>query len=229
MSNFKMFVGTSEIPETYNDKAVLDLDFKPTRKSYLFKDNNNKCVIHPVNITQRDYQDSQYCCTFNGTDQHIELGKNDLFNFGLDDFTFEFKFTPVADGTWNILIGNGATVDDSNYSYIGVSQNTHPTRPSKVYLTVGGTLISLVSSNQVSYSSINTLIVSKNGSEYKIILNDIITTATYALVALNLNYNGSTRIGSTQVSNWVDHLFSGTIYSIKILRNTSDLSLLEDV
>lgn len=228
MSNFKMFIGSSKISETYNDKKVLDLDFAPTRESYMFKDKNNKCVLHPINIAQRDFKNSQYCCTFNGSDQYIELGKNDLFNFGLDDFIFEFKFTPVADGTWNILIGNGSTASDSNYSYIGISESTNATNPSKVYLTIGGALIALISSNQVSYNSINTLIVSKNNSDYQIILNGIVTTGNYTPTALNFNYNNSTRIGSTQVSNWVNHLFSGQIYSVKVLRNTSNIDMLNE-
>lgn len=225
ITNFKMFVGTSEIPETYNDKKVLDLDFKPTRKSYLFKDNNNKCVIHPVNITQRDYQDSQYCCSFNGVDQYLQLGKNDLLNFGYDDYVLEFEFKVVSDGTWNILLGNGATSSDSNYHYVGVSENTNVNQPNKVYLTISS--ISMFTTNIVDTLNINHLIIIKEGNLYTLRLNGLDTVFTYPNLISNFNYLNNTQIGSTQVSNWVNHLFKGEIYSVKVLRNTSDISLLD--
>jgi hypothetical protein len=125
ITNFKMFVGTSEIPETYNDKKVLDLDFKPTGKSYLFKDNNNKCVIHPVNITQRDYQDSQYCCTFNGTNQYLQLGKNDLFNFGNDDFVLRIDFKISNISNIMILLYSGEISNTENRFGILIDSSDH--------------------------------------------------------------------------------------------------------
>ena len=222
MSNFKMFVGTSEIPETYNDKKVLDLDFAPTGKSYLFKDNNNKCVIHPVNITQRDYQDSQYCCTFNGTNQYLQLGKNDLFNFGLDDFVIYFKvridnITPSNKD--DILLSNNISWATG---YIGIGRYRQTNKLSiGVYGTPG------YNSSNTFNLGINDIIITRNGSNLTINLNGIETVFDNFTASANFNGNNSTRIGMAWDAA-TETFFSGTIYSIKVLRNTSDLSLLND-
>ena len=222
ISNFKMFVGTSEIPESYNDKKVLDLDFKPTGKSYLFKDNNNKCVIHPVNITQRDYQDSQYCCTFNGTNQYLQLGKNDLFNFGLDDFVIYFKvridnITPSNKD--DILLSNNISWATG---YIGIGRYRQTNKLSiGVYGTPG------YNSSNTFNLGINDIIITRNGSTLTINLNGIETVFDNFTASANFNGNNSTRIGFAWDSA-PETFFSGSFYSIKVLRNTSDISLLED-
>lgn len=222
MSNFKMFVGTSEIPEIYNDKKVLDLDFKPTGKSYLFKDNNNKCVIHPVNITQRDYQDSQYCCTFNGTNQYLQLGKNDLFNFGLDDFVIYFKvridnITPSNKD--DILLSNNISWATG---YIGIGRYRQTNKLSiGVYGTPG------YNSSNTFNLGINDIIITRNGSNLTINLNGIETVFDNFTASANFNGNNSTRIGMAWDAA-TETFFSGAFYSIKVLRNTTDLSLLED-
>lgn len=229
MSNFKMFVGTSEIPESYHDKKVLDLDFKPTGKSYLFKDNNNKCIIHPVNITQRDYQDSQYCCTFNGVDQYLQLGKNDLLNFGLDDFVIEIKFKINEKPLQNILLLNNSTANTNNRAYIAINglDNSSPFK-----LEFGITN----ASSQVVYYQVrsnddiqpnviyNFKIISSNGN-ISMILNDEIQTMTLDNINnVNFNYGDNTYIGKVFGT---DLSFKGSIYSIKVLRNTTDLTLLD--
>lgn len=222
MSNFKMFVGTSEIPETYNDKKVLNLDFKPTRKSYLFKDNNNKCIIHPVNITQRDYQDSQYCCTFNGTDQYLELGKNDLFNFGLDDFVLYFKIG-IDDINSNFNKDNMIISNNIAWAtgYVGVSRYQN-----KVSIGIYGT--TGFTSNNSFINGTNEFFIIKKDNILTIDLNGEKTVFENFSNQFNLNGNNSTRIGKAyDIAN--NTYFNGTIYSIKVLRNTTDLSLLEDV
>lgn len=224
MSNFKMFVGTSEIPETYNDKKVLDLDFKPTRKSYLFKDNNNKCVIHPVNITQRDYQNSQYCCTFNGTDQYLQLGKNDLFNFGLDDFVINIKFkvtNPVSNEY--ALLYSGETNGDPNQRG-GILVHTDGTV--FIHTKHEGVYYYISSSNTVSFNSINNLIIYRIDGNLVLKLNEVETNDSFNY-HINFNLNSNTYIGYANMST--NFRFNGTIYSVKVLRNTNDLSLLEDV
>lgn len=223
MSNFKMFVGTSEIPETYNDKKVLSLDFKPTGKSYLFKDNNNKCVIHPVNITQRDYQDSQYCCTFNGTNQYLQLGKNDLFNFGLDDFVIYFKvridnITPSNKD--DILLSNNISWAAG---YIGIGRYRQTNK-----LSIGAYGTPGYNSSNTFNLGINDIIITRNGSNLTINLNGIETVFDNFTASANFNGNNSTRIGMAWDAA-TETFFSGTIYSIKVLRNTTDLSLLEDI
>lgn len=219
MSNFKMFVGTSEIPETYNDKKVLDLDFKPTRKSYLFKDNNNKCVIHPVNITQRDYQDSQYCCTFNGINQYLQLGKNDLLNFGLDDFVIEIKFAAKKLSRYSTLLNNGDI--GQNRSFV-VINNTNKV---SVGISVNGTWFFNDTTNTIHDGALNYLLIVRHINTLSITLNDIETVHQLTSFNFNLNGNNNTTIGF--VGNNANENFDGTIYSIKVLRNTTDLTLLD--
>ena len=220
MSNFKMFVGTSEIPETYNDKKVLDLDFKPTGKSYLFKDNNNKCVIHPVNITQRDYQNSQYCCTFNGTNQYLQLGKNDLLNFGLDDFVIEIKFAAKKLSRYSTLLNNGDI--GQNRSFVVINN----TNKISVGISVNGTWFFNDTTNTIHDGALNYLLIVRHINTLSITLNDIETVHQLTSFNFNLNGNNNTTIGF--VGNNANENFDGTIYSIKVLRNTTDLSLLEN-
>lgn len=224
MSNFKMFVGTSEIPETYNDKAVLDLDFKPTRKSYLFKDNNNKCIVHPVNIAQRNYQNSQYCCSFNGIDQCLQLGKNDLLNFGYDDFIIEIKFKPVSTTNWNILISNGnITSGDAAYCYLGVSPNNHGT-PNQMYANINSSAMLIIHPQQIDANSINTVIFYKEGNTYTLVVNGQAVSNTVTNIPnFDLNNNNNTIIGRTNHNSGSNnHWFTGEMYSVKIFRNTSN-------
>lgn len=221
MSNFKMFVGTHQHPETYNQYKVLDLDFKPTRKSYLFKDNNNKCIIHPVNITQRDYQDSKYCCTFNGTNQYLQLGKNDLLNFGNDDFVINIKFKKEG-----VIIGNESLISSGEVSSVvgrvGILLDPS-TNQVYIHTNTNSGYFYLASSNTIT-SGINELLIVKNDGVISLILNNVTTTGSFKY-ALNLNINGNTNIGWYALTN---NYFNGQIYSIKVLRNTTDLSLLEN-
>lgn len=227
MSNFKMFVGTSEIPETYNDKKVLDLDFKPTGKSYLFKDNNNKCIIHPVNITQRDYQDSQYCYTFNGTNQYLQLGKNDLLNFGLDDFVINIKFKiNNFNNNWQSLISCGKNDSaDNNKTAISINNN-------KIWVLTKNAFF-IVKDLVLNSNTYYNLVVYRENTKYYLKLNDVNYVLEPNAVTDNrteladYNYNNNTIIGAN-LWDGASGYFNGTIYSIKILRNTTDLSLLED-
>lgn len=224
MSNFKMFVGTSEIPETYNDKKVLDLTFEPTRKSYLFKDKNNKCIIHPVNITQRDYQDSQYCCTFNGVDQYLQLGKNDLFNFGLDDFVLYFKI--------NIRNIDSTSDKDDVLIYNNIAWNTGSVGISRYVkinkLTMGIYGTSGFISDNTFVKGINEIYIIRQGSTLIMKLNDISTTFTNFNYYLNFNGGDNTFIGKAWDSSFNTY-FGDIIYSVKVLRNTTDLTLLDEV
>ena len=219
MSNFKMFVGTSEVPTTYNDKKVLDLDFKPTRESYLFKDNNNKCVIHPVNITQRDYQDSRYCCTFNGTNQYIQLGKNDLLNFGYDDFIIEIVFKKDGSSAgWNMLLCDNASttnfIDIGGTNFLAVKMGGYRyDTPSDSILNNVITKVLIKVYNSVLTVEINDKQVTLDNKYSQTVTN------------VNFNLNNNTFIGKYYNDS---EFFKGTIYSIKVLRNTTDLTLLHD-
>lgn len=229
VSNFKMFVGTSEIPESYNDKAVLDLDFKPTGKSYLFKDNNNNVILHPSNITQRNYLNSKYCCTFNGTNQCILTGKNPLFSFGTDDFIMEFKFKPISTTNWNILISNGNTTSgDAAYCYIGMSPNNGG-NPNQMYATINSSALQIIHPQQIDTNSINTVVFYKEGNTYTLVVNGQAVSNTVTTIPnFDLNNNNNTIIGRTNHNSGSNnHWFTGEMYSVKIFRNTSDLTLLD--
>lgn len=231
MSNFKMFVGTSEIPETYNDKKVLDLDFKPTRKSYLFKDNNNKCIIHTVNITQRDYQDSQYCCSFNGTNQYLQLGKNDLFNFGNDDFVINIKFKFQKRSNNLPILSGGETSNVAGYWYLQVRSETSATNPLKVEFTYridSSNVYTIMHNIELVENVIYDLILIRAGSTMTLSVNGIIDfSVTGVPSSFNLNTKDNTCVGINKY-NPIDWIFKGKVYSLKVLRNTTDLSLLED-
>lgn len=226
MSNFKMFIGTSEIPKSYNDKQILDLDFKPTYNSYLFKDNFNKCVIHPVNISYRNYEDGQYCLKFKNNIEHLLLGKNSLLNFGTDDFIINFKFRNVEDGNWNILLASNISGEnDFNYRYISIGSKSRAV-PSRVHIHIGTE--HLISDNEVSYDEINNLTIVRENTTLKIILNDVETVFENRSDVFNFNNANDTKIGSSFASNSSSHGFKGTLYSIKMFRGTSDLSLLDE-
>lgn len=228
--DIKMFVGTSEIPETYNDKKVLHLDFKPTRKSYLFKDNYNKCVIHPVNITQRDYQNSKYCCTFNSTNQYLQLGKNDLLNFGKDDFVINIKFK-ISDYSTigKVLLSSAESSGTLGRAFISIESTTSSaTRLRSLQILTtnsSGASVGLGSSNDVLLNEINNVIITRSGSKLTINLNGVITSRNDFNEVLNFNLNNNTYIGWRDYQSQV--YLDGTIYSINILRNTSDIELLE--
>lgn len=229
MSNFKMFVGTSEIPETYNDKKVLDLDFKPTGKSYLFKDNNNKCVIHPVNITQRDYQDSQYCCTFNGTNQYLQLGKNDLLNFGLDDFIIdiEFEFNNTTSSYKYLL--SSATISNTENGTCGIAIDDN--YKFFIYIKSAAGLFRCSSVDKLLINTYYKATIIRTNNNLKVYINDKeieLIIGSNIISDINFNTNNNTYIGKSGWDPAGIGFFNKHIYSIKVLRNTTDLSLLDE-
>lgn len=226
MSNFKMFVGTHQPPEEYNQNKVLDLDFKPTRKSYLFKDNNNKCIIHPVNITQRDYQDSKYCVYLDQT-KYLQLGRNDLFNFGMDDFVIEYNinYDTVANiQTGALLMGSNATSYSTGavYFVIGGTYNAN-----LVALGIYETNDIIMATKPLTNGN-NKILLYRKDKVFHLKVNDeetIICTNNLNNYPINLNYNNNTFIGH---AGWSTEFYKGYINSVKVLRNTTDLSLLEN-
>ena len=236
LSNFKMFVGTSKVPETYHDNKVLNLDFKPTRKSYLFEDKNNKCVIHPTGITQRDYQNSRYCCAFNGSDQWLQLGKNDLLNFGSDDFIINFKIKIDAYSTyWRILLGNNTTASTTNdYAYIGITTSADAVKPNSLCFNIqytSTTFFRVYANSPMPLNEIVDIVFVRNNGVITLTMNDIPVTLTETsnlpLTTVNWNLGDNTFLGNTGVSGGI-HKFLGTMYNVKLLRNTTDISLLQD-
>ncbi len=218
IADFIMFAGRSDIPSNYNNVNVLNLNFKPTNKSYLFEDTVGRNVLHPNDISQREYVDGMYGCKFNGTTQYIQISDSNNLNLGYDDFIMRFSFRVVKDNTWNILIGNGSTSNDGNYSYVGISDTNDC-----VYLTIQNAT-TVITSNKVNYDAVNECIVTRSGGLFTVTLNGIDTISESPNAFLNLNYGGITKIGSTSTTGWLNHLFSGVIYEVQIARFTSDVS-----
>lgn len=233
LANLRLFVGTSTIPNTYHDKKVLDLDFKPTRKSYLFKDNTNKSVIHPINLVQRDYLDSQYCCTFNGTNQCLEIGKNELFNFGYDDFIIYIKFKMNSmTNAFNMLINGYHGGGSSNRRpYLGVGGSSRGDEfKNKLLFDISGDSpdIKLYSNNDIIVGEIYEVILQMKNQQLTLVLDNVLqsTTAT-TNTPINFNEDGNTIFAKNAVTNASSSDFSGvTLYDVKVLRNTTDLTLL---
>ena len=237
MSNFKMFVGTSEPPKGYDDKKVLDLDFKPTYKSYLFKDNNNKCVINPFGITHREYEDNQYAVGFNGVDQYLALGKNNNLNMGKDDFVLKIKFK-VSDfaRTWQRLISDNDVASGSkNYIMITGDDYSMVDKRFKVFFGLDDNASQYMFSTTSLVADVEYVLkIVRNGNEISMFLDDNLENTLITTYPFNLNSNNNTFIGAgnrveTISSSQAKQLFKGFIYSVKLLRNTSDITLLDDV
>lgn len=214
MSDFKMYVGTSEPVESYDHRKVLNLDFKPTYKSYLFKDNYNKMVIHPVGISYRGYENGRYCLNLNGTDQYLSLGKSNLLNFGTNDFIIKMEFSVKSfRNSWQTLLSTG-----DSYAALSVSNQG--------VLRLKASVLTLDSPpNTIELNTTYKLIMYKENGKVSVKLNDtILVDAMNAPVSFNMNSGDNTYIGCSNVpSNYLEAL----LFTVTILRDTADLSLLD--
>ena len=225
ISNFKMFIGISELPATYDERKVLDLDFKPTYKSYLFKDNNNKCIIHPVNIKQRNYEDGEYCLKLNGVDQYLQLGKNEALNFDKDDFIINTKFSVASlSSSYRYILTGGSTSDVSGRCYLAIDAYNRI-----CFGILNGSHIQLVSTFYIEAETVYDVTIQRVSDKVYLHINKVLNNShTFGNIVFNFNENYNTMVGRVNFTN-VFEGFPGTIYSIKILRNTSDLTLLDDI
>ena len=229
ISNFIVYSGRSDKPENYDSKEVLNIDFSPTRKSYLFKDKFNKHVIHPVNIKDREYIDSKYGVRLNGVDQNIQLGQSNMLNFGNNsDFIMKFEFNydtsnANVNGAVIMACANTGWTNGSLYIVVGFGDNLN-----KITMGMYGYADTFSSSNLVS-NGYNKLIIYRQNNLLKMILNDqetINQPTAFNTANLNFNMNNNTLIGK---SGWsATDNFKGVIHSVKIFRDTADLSLLDD-
>lgn len=234
ISNFKLFVGISELPDKFNEKAVLNLDFSPTNKSYLFKDKFNKCVIHPVNITQRDYQDSRYCLSLNGTNQYLSLGKNPSLNFGKDDFVLNFKIKPKFSAnsthTFSRIFAPflNSPSDLKEYIMLPGENYSQASFRGVVMVILDESTNVFLNTSRLNDSEINNVTLVRSGNVFSLYLNEILSAEKTFAGDFNLNRYDETIIGASKSSREVVSYLNATLYSIKILRNTSDVSLLEN-
>ena len=243
MSNLKIFVGTSTLPSTYDPKKVIDVDFSPvwnkdgTRKAYLFEDKYKNCVLQANSFTHRNYENGKYGATFDGTTQFIQLGRNELFNFGRENFVIKIRFS-VKDftNTWQRLLSDNQ-YNNGNRNYIMVTGDDYSVTDKKHRLFFG------LDDNSTSYMFSSTTLlpnteyvmeVVRDGDNFTMYLNDVIEAEMVSTLDCNFNLNGSTFIGAANRTDALQssqdkQIFKGVVYSVRVLRNTSDLSLLNDV
>lgn len=241
ISNFKMFVGTSEVPKAYDDKQVLDLDFKPTYKSYFFKDNYNNCVINPINLNFRHYEDDQYCLKLNGVDQYFYLGKNNLFNFGFDDFVIKIKasFKTLTKNFNMLMNGYHDGLSNSRRPYFGVCGINHPTAElrGRAYFDISNdspNVPQISSDTVIDVNKIYEFVLCCKNKIVSLEIDGVLQSKTFVLEGTGLNFSeglgtyfgvNATESGMSLQESYMD----GTFYHIRVLRNTSDTSLLYDV
>lgn len=239
--NFKMFVGTSEVPKAYDDKQVLDLDFKPTYKSYFFKDNYNNCVINPINLNFRHYEDDQYCLKLNGVDQYFYLGKNNLFNFGFDDFVIKIKasFKTLTKNFNMLMNGYHDGLSISRRPYFGVCGINHPTAElrGRAYFDISNdspNVPQISSDTVIDVNKIYEFVLCCKNKIVSLEIDGVLQSKTFVLEGTGLNFSeglgtyfgvNATESGMSLQESYMD----GTFYHIRVLRNTSDTSLLYDV
>mgnify|MGYP003530948558 FL=1 len=125
-----------------------------------------------------------------------------------------------------ILISSGNTSwgADSIYLVIGASSNLN-----KVCFGIYNTSDVLVATNTLTEGYNEVTLYRKDKILY-LNVNGVITINNRALSALPFNYNASsnTAIGKNLWASGSSEIFKGSIYSIKVLRNTTDLTLLEN-
>lgn len=241
MSNFKLFVGTSSPSKNYNDKQVLDLDFKPTYKSYFFKDNYNNCVINPINLLFRHYENNQYCLKLNGVDQYLYLGKNNLFNFGFDDFVIKIKasFKTLTKNFNMLMNGYHDGLSSSRRPYFGVCGINHPTAElrGRAYFDISNdspNVPQISSDTVIDVNKIYEFVLCCKNKIVSLEIDGVLQSKTFVLEGTGLNFSeglgtyfgvNATESGMSLQESYMD----GTFYHIRVLRNTSDTSLLYDV
>lgn len=236
MANFKMFVGSGVLPETYNDKAVLNINFSPTNKSYLFKDKNNKCLLHPINIKNRAYKSSSYCCEFDGTSKYIQLGKNNLLNLNKDDFVMRIKMRPNDVNSANLNYSRvfapaqGSPMVVDYIMYTGQQYNIVDLRGVLFFVLNEQTNVYLTS-NKLPFDSVTTIDIVRDGEKFYLYQNDVLVNSNIYTGDINFNRNNNTLIGASidPNANSVNMYYHGDLHQIKLLRNTSDKNLLDDV
>ena len=82
-------------------------------------------------------------------------------------------------------------------------------------------------SNNTFVNGINEIYIIRQGSTLTMKLNDVSTIFNNFNYSLNFNAGDNTFIGKAW-NNSVNTYFVNNIYSVKVLRNTTDISLLED-
>lgn len=222
MRNLKFFSGISKLPDDYDPYTILDTKFETTGKSYLFADKTHKSIIHPVQITQREFNRGQSCVYFNGTDQFIRLGYNPLCNFDKDDFILDFVVEPTELSNYHYIFSAGLTSEVNGRCYLTITDNK------KVLFGTysGNTHSQILSTTTLTVNTVVRITVVKQSGMVFLLINNIPEASAMYTQAFNFNANNDTYLGRNgfQVK---PEMFKGYFYSVRILRNTSDTALLQ--
>ena len=81
---------------------------------------------------------------------------------------------------------------------------------------------------RLSEAEVNNVTLVRSGNLFSLYLNEIVVEEKTFTGDFNLNRYDETIIGASKSSSEVVSYLNATLYSIKILRNTSDVSLLEN-
>jgi len=229
ISGFKFWPGVSKPKDNYNYKEVMDIDFSPTGKSYLFKDNYNKCIIHPHNITHREYKNSKYGCSFNGLDKILKIDRNNLLNLGYDDFVMSINLEITNfNNMYARFISDAATSSDTTYIMVtGDGYTAQHANKICVAIADGGPNQYFFSTQKLVNNTIYNIKLVRNNNNFTLYINDEIDATYASAYPFNLIRNGLTTIGGNNTLSQ-NQMFNGIIYSIKIIRNTSDIEMLNE-
>ena len=85
-----------------------------------------------------------------------------------------------------------------------------------------------LNTSRLNDSEINNVTLVRSGNVFSLYLNEILSAEKTFAGDFNLNRYDETIIGASKSSHEVVSYLNATLYSIKILRNTSDVSLLEN-
>lgn len=159
----------------------------------------------------------------NGTNQYLSC-INSQFNFGTADFIIDFYVTPASNsGTFGCVLANGQTTS-ANMSTVMIRQNL------SLQVRCNQTVV-INTTNPILTANVRSRVtVARAGSNFALYIDSVyVSSATYTSSTneYNLALNGVTYIGR---NNWdgASGYFKGSIDSLRIHKNTSDLSKLHN-
>lgn len=227
LADVTLWRGVSKAPSTYDENKEFELTFEPTYKAYLFKDNLKKSIIHPVNITERYYEDGRYCCKFNGTNQYIMTGYSSAFNINKEDFAlgFKVKIESFNNSYQYILASGGADSAFGSRPLIRIV-GTQASEGSPRTLEIGDTTSVWLTVTGLTLGE-NEVTIYRKGQVLSVLLNgERVANITGFNKSINFNLNNNTFICK---SPWdTASFFKGILYYVKLVKDTDNYTLVRD-
>lgn len=233
ISEFKLYSGKSSV-EDYDYETAFDLDFSPAlNKAYLFYDKAFKNVIMPNEIPYRDYKRSEYCCTFNGSNQYLVLGRANNFNLDIDDFvlSIDLEYESTSRNYLTILSGGSETGASENNSIMIVANKGASTTVynNSLHVKVAGQVVFNLPEGSLQPNIKYNFSITRQNGVFSLYIDKALVEInnSFLRTKFNLNQSDCTYIG--KVGHNDNEHFQGSIYNMKLLRGTSDLTKLEPV